>query len=421
MLLFFNVAHFLHEKWGPLFSKMRQRRLNQPKPDLPIPPDIVCLDDYERHARALLPADIQAYIGGGAADMTTLRDNRDAFARLRLLPRVLGNLRDASAAASLFGLTLETPVIAAPMAWQKLVHPEGEFAMATGAAAAGAGCIASCQASVDMTELARNSPAPLWFQLYLQPRRDDTLALVQRAGDAGYRALVVTVDAPVNGVRNAEQRAGFHLPAHVRSVNLAGFAQAAATRAGPARSPVFRGLVDAAPGWDDIAWLREQTRLPLLLKGVTHPDDAGRALDLGVDGLIVSNHGGRVLDGVPAAIDLLPAVARRVDGRIPVLMDGGVRRGTDVLKALALGARAVLVGRPLYWALATAGAAGVAHALAILATELEAAMALTGRPALAAIDASVLARPHGQGAATFLPETGSPGAGSRLDLEPREH
>ena len=404
-----------------------------------IPPDIVCLDDYERHGRARLPADIQAYIGGGAADSVTLRDNREAFARLRLLPRALADLRGASAAASLFGLRLAAPVIAAPMAWQKLVHPEGEFAMATGAAAAGAGCIASCQASVDMTELARNSPAPLWFQLYPQPRREDTLALVRRAEDAGYRALVVTVDAPVNGVRYAEQRCGFRLPAHVRSVNLDGFAQATATRAQPARSPVFRGLIDAAPGWDDIAWLRAQTRLPLLLKGVVHPDDADRAIALGADGLIVSNHGGRVLDGMPAAIDLLPAVARRVDGRIPVLMDGGVRRGTDVLKALALGARAVLVGRPLYWALATAGAAGVAHALAMLATEFEAAMALTGRPTLAAIDATVLAFPPRatppeatfpeatfpgatpQGATpTCLPEAPA-GLRTKLDLEPREH
>lgn len=365
-----------------------------------IPPDTVCLDDYERHARVVLPADVQAYIGGGAADAATLRDNRQAFARLRLMPRLLADLRGASAATRLFGLNLEAPVIAAPMAWQKLVHPEGEFAMATGAAAAGAGCIVSCQASVDMAELARLAPAPLWFQLYPQPRRDDTLTLVRRAEDAGYAALVVTVDAPVNGVRDAEQRCGFHLPAHVRSVNLAGFAQATATRAQPARSPVFRGLVDAAPRWDDITWLREQTRLPLLLKGVAHPDDAELAIARGVDGLIVSNHGGRALDSMPAAIDLLPAVARRVDGRVPLLVDGGVRRGTDVLKALALGARAVLVGRPLYWALATAGAAGVAHALAMLATELEAAMALTGRPGLAAIDASVLARPT----PNYLPE-----------------
>lgn len=356
-----------------------------------IPPDIVCLEDYERHARAQLPEATQAYVGGGAADLDTVRANRSAFAALRLSSRVLADLRGASAASSLFGLALEAPVIVAPMASQKLAHPEGEYAMAVGAIAAGASMIVSCQASVDMTDLARHAPGPLWFQLYLQPERDDTLTLLRRAEAAGYTALTVTVDAPINGVRYDEQRTGFQLPPHISPVNLAGFRQPQITRAQPARSPVFRGLLDTAPGWDDIAWLRQQTKLPILLKGITHPDDAEHAIGLGVDGIIVSNHGGRVLDGLPAAIALLPAVAQRVGGRAPVLMDGGVRRGTDVLKAIALGARAVLVGRPLFWALAVGGAGGVAHALALLATEFEAAMALTGRPTLASIDASVIA------------------------------
>ncbi|MFC0284616.1 alpha-hydroxy acid oxidase [Camelimonas abortus] len=354
-----------------------------------IPADIVSLDDYERHARSRLPEATLAYVGGGAAGETTLRRNRDAFAARRLYARGLADFRNASARLRLFGLSLEAPIVVAPMALQRLAHPEGEIAMATGARAAGCGMTVSCEASVDFARIAAAAPESLWLQLYLQPRRADTLTLLRRAEDCGYRAVVLTIDAPVNGVRDAERRAGFTPPPGVSAVNLAGFRQATAARVAPARSPVFRGLLDGAPCWDDVAWLRDQTRLPLLLKGVTHPDDAERALALGADGLIVSNHGGRTLDMQPAAIDLLPAIARRVAGRVPLLADGGVRRGTDALCALALGASAVMVGRPLFWALAVGGAAGVAHALALLATELEAAMALTGRPTLADIDDSI--------------------------------
>lgn len=366
----------------------RRRHLSE----LSIFTDIASPDDYEAYARARLPTAVQAYIGGGAADEITLRNNRAAFAARQLYARGLANVRHAHAGRRLFGCDLVAPFIAAPMAFQRLAHPEGETAMAVGAQAAGCGMTVSCQASQDLAAIAAAAPAPLWLQLYLQPERADTLQLLRRAEAAGYCALVVTIDAPVNGVRYGEQRAGFALPPDVSAVNLAGFRQAVASRAAPARSPVFRGLLDDAPGWDDITWLRDQTALPVLLKGITHPDDAARALALGMDGVIVSNHGGRTLDTQPASLDLLPAIVRAVGGRAPVLLDGGVRRGTDVLKALALGASAVMVGRPLLWALAVAGAAGVAHLLALLATELEAAMALTGRASLDAIDESVLFR-----------------------------
>ena len=201
--------------------------------------------------------------------------------------------------------------------------------------------------------------------------------------------MVVTVDASVNGVRNMEQRAGFHLPDGLRAVNLDGLRRPQ-FRNEPGRSPVFMGLLDEAPRWEDVQWLRTQTKLPLLLKGITSGDDAVRAVETGIDGVIVSNHGGRALDTLPPIADILPHVAARIDGRIPVLCDGGIRRGTDVLKALALGASAVLIGRPQVHALAVAGARGVAHMITILRAELEVAMALTGCRRLVDIDRSVL-------------------------------
>lgn len=356
-----------------------------------IAPDIVSLADYERHARQRLPAPVCAYIAGASADGLTDRANRAAFDGLFLKTRVLRKMRGASTASTLFGMDLPLPVLVAPMAFQRLVHPEGEHAMALGAAAVKLPMVVSTQASIRLEEVAAQAHGPLWFQLYMQASREHTLSLVRRAEAAGYRALIVTVDAPVSGIRNDEQRSGFVLPAGISAVNLADFQAPPAPQVGPGTSPIFRGLLDHAPGWDDIAWLRSQTTLPLLLKGITDPDDAAQAEAIGCDGIIVSNHGGRVLDTMPPSLALLPAIAARLGGRIPILLDGGTRRGTDILKALALGASAVLVGRPLYYALAVAGASGVAHALTILSVELEAAMATTGRRQLAEIDASVIA------------------------------
>jgi len=255
--------------------------------------------------------------------------------------------------------------------------------------------VVSTQAGIALETLARDAITPLWFQLYIQPDRDFTAALVARAQVAGYQALVVTVDAPVHGPRNREQRAGFSLPSHIRAVNLDG------TRTLPTESLTPGGpsllqsqLVHHAPTWADVRWLRSLTTLPLLLKGILAPDDALRAVDEGVDGVIVSNHGGRTLDALPASIDALPAIADAINGHIPLLLDGGIRRGTDVFKALALGARAVLVGRPLIHALAAAGAAGVAHALHLLRTELEMAMVMSGCRTLTEIDRSRLLHPN---------------------------
>lgn len=354
-----------------------------------VPADIASLADYERHARAIIPAPSWAYIAGGGADGLTRRWNREEFDNLRLASRVLVDMNEAATGISLFGREMPFPLILAPVAFQKLAHPEGELATALGAGATGAWMTVSTQASVSLEEVAAGAHAPLWFQLYMQVRRDDTLSLVRRAENAGYGAIVLTVDAPVTGVRNEEQRQGFHLPAGVEAVNIRGMV-AAESRARAGESPVFKGLLDAAPTWRDIEWLRLQTRLPLLLKGIMSPHDARLALEQGVDGIIVSNHGGRTLDTLPASIAALPAIAACVGDRLPVLMDGGVRRGTDILKALALGAKAVLIGQPIVHGLAVAGAVGVAHIIGILHAELEAAMALTGRPTIGSIDSSAI-------------------------------
>ena len=353
-----------------------------------VSPDIVNLAGHEAHARQHLDDNAWAYFSGGAADEITLRANRTAWSDLSLWPRVLRPLAGGHTRVNLLGRTLEHPILLAPIAFQRLAHPDGELAMAYAAAALGAGLVLSTQASVSLEAVAqavRPDPGrgPLWFQLYLQHDRGFTQALVQRAESAGYEALVLTVDAPSSGVRDRERRAGFRLPPGVGAVNLAGLQAPSTFRPRPGQSALFDDLLHHAPTWDDIAWLQSITRLPVLLKGVLHPADARLAVSVGAAGLIVSNHGGRTLDTAPATASALPRAVQAVGGAVPVLVDGGIRRGTDILKAMALGASAVLVGRPAVWGLANAGAAGVAHVLRLLRDELEIAMALTGCATLA--------------------------------------
>ncbi|HMO73826.1 MAG TPA: alpha-hydroxy acid oxidase [Sphingopyxis sp.] len=354
-----------------------------------IPPHVSSVADYEALARGRMSEGAWAYFAGGAGDEWTLRENAAAFDRLPLRTRALRDMRGASTRTSLFGCDLAAPILLAPVAFQRMAHPDGELATVLAAGAIDLPMVVSTQASLPIEAIAAEAAAPLWFQLYIQSDREFTAALVERAERAGYRALVVTVDAPVNGMRWREQRAGFALPPGIEAVNLKGM------RALPPARPdaLLFGtpLLESAPGWDAIDWLRGITTLPILLKGIADPEDARRALAHGADGIIVSNHGGRTLDGMPAAIDLLPPVVEAVAGAVPVLVDGGIRRGTDVLRALALGASAALVGRAYLFALAAAGAVGVAHVLRLLRAELELAMALTGCPDIAAIDRGVLA------------------------------
>lgn len=354
-----------------------------------IPHHVAALVDYEPLARERMAEGAWAYLNGGSGDEWTLRENVVAFARIPLRSRVLRDMANASTRTSLFGVDHAAPILLAPIAFQRLAHADGELASAIAAGALDTAMVVSTQASVTIEDIAAHAGGPLWFQLYIQPDRDFTAALVRRAEEAGYRALVITVDAPVNGLRNREQRAGFALPSGVEAVNLRGMRGLPP----PSAQALLFGtpLLEAAPTWADLAWLRSLTRLPILLKGIIDPDDARKAVDAGMDGIIVSNHGGRALDGVPATIDVLPGVADAVDGAVPVLLDGGIRRGNDVLRALALGASAVLVGRPYVHALAAAGAPGVAHVLRLLRAELELAMALTGCATIADVDRSVLA------------------------------
>lgn len=357
-----------------------------------LPPDVYCLADYEQLAReSLSPADA-AYLFGGAADELTVDHNRAAFDQTMLVPRVLRDLSQLSTACTLFGADYAAPIMLAPVAYQRLYHPRGEIDSARAAAAMGVGYCLSTLASSPLEDVANaGEGAPQWFQLYMQPTREATEALVRRAEAYLYRAIVVTVDAPINGVRNREMQARFRLPDHVAAVNLA---SARGENDASLAPDGLAALVRHAPTWQDIAWLRDRTRLPILIKGILHPDDASTAIAHGADGIIVSNHGGRVLDTAIASLRALPAVVRAVDGRVPVLLDGGVRRGTDIVKALALGARAVLVGRPYVSALAIAGAHGVAHAIRILQDEFAVALALTGcsRPDQCAPDLLASAR-----------------------------
>lgn len=351
---------------------------------------IVNLDDHEQQARQHLSDNAWAYFSGGAGDEITLRANPSAWQALPLQPRVLRRLAGGHTRTTLLGRPLAHPILLAPIALQRLAHIDGELATAYAAAALGAGMVLSTQSSTPLEAVAQAflgdaGRGPLWFQLYLQHDRGFTRALVQRAEAAGYEALVLTVDAPVSGIRDRERRTGFQLPPGIRAVHLEGLAPRPVVPLRAGQSALFDDLLHHAPTWDDVQWLQSITRLPVLLKGILHPADAQQAAALGVAGLIVSNHGGRTLDTTLATAQALPAVVQAVQGRLPVLVDGGIRRGSDVFKALALGASAVLVGRPAIYGLAHAGAAGVAHVLRLLRDELEATMALMGCATLAEI------------------------------------
>ena len=356
-----------------------------------IPPQIACVTDYEPYARERVHADSWAYLNGAAADQITRRNNRCALDSIRLVNRNMVSMQGGHTRLTLLGATYAHPIFIAPVAYHRLIHPDGELATALAAQAMQAPMVLSTLSSIALEEVAASTSTPLWFQLYIRPDRSQTRSLVARAEAAGYRALVVTVDAPVTGVRNVEQRTGFTLPSHVQAANLRGMAASAAHTATPGNSPIFDSdLVKTMPTWEDLAWLVSITRLPVLVKGILNPRDAQDALNAGVAGIVVSNHGGRVLDTLPAAIDALPGVVQVVAGSVPILLDGGIRRGTDIVKALALGADAVLVGLPIIHGLAAAGAAGVAHVLHMLRTELELAMVLCGCKNLSEINRQVL-------------------------------
>lgn len=321
------------------------------------------------------------YFAGGARDEVTLRDNREAWGRLRLHYRVLRGVEERVLRTQVVGQFSSMPVLVAPTAFHRLAHPEGEVATARAAAEAGVIMCLSTLSTVDMEAVCAAAPGKIWFQLYVYKDRGLTRALVERAEAAGCRALVVTVDTAQIGVRERDERNAFHLPQGVEVKNLvgAGFSELPTPEAGGSGLVAYvKEWLDPALRWEDIDWLRSITRLPILVKGIVRADDARLAADWGAVGIVVSNHGGRQLDTAPATAEVLPAIADAVGGRVSVLVDGGIRRGTDVVKAMALGADAVMVGRPVLWGLGWRGQEGVGRVLDMLREELDEAMALCG-------------------------------------------
>lgn len=342
---------------------------------------ILSLAEMEDRAREVMPHMAYEYVASGAGDEITVRWNRQAFDRIALRPRVLTGVESPDTSVSLFGRRMPTPIMLAPTAYHRVLHPEGEIATARGAGAAGVTWVVSSASTTSIEEIAEAATAPLWFQLYMQSDREFTKEVVQRAVTAGCEALCITVDTPVLGPRHRQKRAGFALSEGMETPHLRDTGSHGRDVMNPQR---------VAMTWKDIEWLRSIVKVPVVLKGIMDADDADRAIEAGVDGLIVSNHGGRNLDTSPATVDVLKLIAPRVAKRIPVLVDGGVSRGTDIVKAIALGATAVLIGRPYCYALSLGGAAGVTRAVAILREELEMALILIGQRCLGDLDASTL-------------------------------
>jgi len=360
----------------------------------PTPP--LSVADYEARARATLERGTFDYFAGGAGDERTLAMNVSAFDRWVLRPRVLVDMRRVDTSTTVLGQPLTAPIMLAPAAFHRLAHPEGERATARAAAAAGTVFVASTVSSVSIEEIAAASAdAALWFQLYVYKDPGITRDMVARAEAAGCRALVLTVDTPMLGRRERDARNRFALPEGIEPANFAAIHHLVAARAAKEGSSPFAAqvqqLFDPSLDWDKVAWLKSITRLPLLLKGVVTPEDARLAVAAGMAGIIVSNHGGRQLDGAEATIMALPRVVEAVAGALPVMMDGGIRRGVHVLIALALGARAVFIGRPYLWGLAVDGEQGVRDVVELLRAELELAMALSGKPSIDGIDRSLVA------------------------------
>jgi 4-hydroxymandelate oxidase len=336
------------------------------------------LDDFEPAARAVLPQGIYDYIAGGSEDEVALRGNREAFARYRFRFKVLAAADPVDLSNEVLGHRFRMPVHLAPTAIQRMAHPDGETAAYRAATDAGIAYCLSTMSSTSIEDVASAATGTRWFQIYMNPDQSASASLVERAQDAGYSAIVLTVDLPKTGRRERDIRNAFSLPEGLRYANLDS-GRGTATAPGP--DPFAQNVnaqTNPALGWSELEWLLRKTSLPVIVKGIVRADDARRAVEMGARGLIVSNHGGRQLDSAIASLDALPEVVQAVGRDVPVLMDGGVRRGTDVLKALCLGARGVLIGRPFLYALAVGGVEGVTRMLQMLREEIEVSMTLLG-------------------------------------------
>ena len=348
-------------------------------------PEPVNVWDYERLAEEKLPAGAFGYFAGGAGDERTLRDNVEAYARYRLRPRVLVDVTEITTATTVLGTEVSMPLLVAPTALQRMAHPDGDVATARAAAAAGTVMCVSTIATSTPREVAEAAPeAPRWFQLYVLRDRGRTRTLLEEVAGLGYSAIVLTADTPYLGQRERDVRNAFAIPADLAVPNMPA----------PEDDSLPRVFAEMSPAvtWRDVEEIASLTGLPVLVKGVLTAEDALLAVEHGAAGIVVSNHGGRQLDGVPATLDALPEVVEAVGGQVEVLIDGGIRRGTDVLKALALGARAAMTGRAVLWGLAVEGEAGVQRVLELLRVEIELGLALLGCPSPEHVGPSHVAR-----------------------------
>jgi 4-hydroxymandelate oxidase len=345
-------------------------------------PTLVSLYDYESAAKRILSAPAWEYFNGGSADEVTLRRNRQALDSLQLKPRVLVDVTRIDTSRTLLDHNMAHPIILAPTSSHLLAHPDAEVATVRGAGAAKAIMVASTVSNRSIEDICNAASEPVWFQLYVEDDREAVKVLIERAEAAGCKALCITVDNPLAYARNREERVRAQAPT-LPFPNL-----------GITAGPGGRARSRRHFNWDDLAWIQSFAKTPIILKGIMNPDDADEAAKRRVAAIIVSNHGGRVLDTEPATVEVMPAVVDRIAGRIPVLFDSGLRRGTDVLKGLAYGASAVLIGRPYIYGLSVAGADGVRNVVEILRSELEGAMAMTGRTRLDEIDRSVFWKSH---------------------------
>ncbi|KAJ1817451.1 Hydroxyacid oxidase 1 [Coemansia sp. RSA 2671] len=340
---------------------------------------LVSLDDFEQHALRNLDRNALDYYRSGAQDMITLRENQRAFDRVFIRPRVLRDVSTVSLSTTILGQHIASPICIAPTAMQRMAHPDGELATARAAERRSTCMVLSSWSTTRIEDVAVGSGVK-WLQLYVYKDREATRRLIERAQDSGYTAIALTVDTPFLGRRLPDIRNRFRLPPHLTMANFVdqGKAQVGAADNASGLAAYVASQIDPTLNWSHVQWVKSVARIPVLVKGILTAEDARLAVDAGVDGIIVSNHGGRQLDTVPATIDVLEEVCRAVDGRIEVYLDGGVRRGTDVFKALALGARAVFLGRPVLWALNYNGEDGVVEMLDMINEELRLAMSLAG-------------------------------------------
>lgn len=377
---------------------------------------LLTIEDLEQRANRRLPRMIADFLNGGAEDERTIDWNRRAFAETSFRPRVLVDVSERDLSTTVCGERLALPVVLAPTGLARLVHHEGEMAAARAATAAGSLLVVSSASSFPLESLSNAVDGPMWFQLYPWGDRGLTGGLIDRAERAGYRALCVTVDVPAVGGRERDIRNGFTVPPRVRPANVLDVARHPRWLLGLARGGritlenlvglpggpgddalslaryINEELLNPANDWEELAWIRERWSRPLLVKGVLTAEDARRAVAHGVDGIVISNHGGRQLDGAPATLDVLPEILEATEGEIDVLIDGGIRRGSDVVKAIATGAKACLVGRPFWYGLACGGEDGVTRMFEILRTEIDRTLALIGCPRVDKLDPTYLRR-----------------------------